>query len=87
MLRRRIRAHYEQMSEFERGRFTSLKEAGWTNRAIARHLGRSDAAIDDVIKSGSTTAYISVRTTVVDLGPQQNGNTSVTGPDPPLSTI
>ena len=45
MPRRRIRAHYEQMSEFERGRAIGLKEAGWTNRRIARHLCRSDAAI------------------------------------------
>ncbi|GFX31790.1 hypothetical protein TNCV_171231 [Trichonephila clavipes] len=28
MLRRRIRAHYEQLSEFERGRIIGLKEAG-----------------------------------------------------------
>ncbi|GFX03591.1 HTH_Tnp_Tc3_2 domain-containing protein [Trichonephila clavipes] len=45
MLRRRIRAHCEQLSEFERGRFIGMKETGWTNRRIARHMGRSDAAI------------------------------------------
>ncbi|GFU34341.1 HTH_Tnp_Tc3_2 domain-containing protein [Trichonephila clavipes] len=33
------------MSEFERGRITELKEGGWTNRRIARHMGRGDAAI------------------------------------------
>ncbi|GFW19930.1 hypothetical protein TNCV_866361 [Trichonephila clavipes] len=42
--RRRIRAHYEQLSEFERGRITGLKEAGWTNRRITRHMGRKDKA-------------------------------------------
>lgn len=40
-----IRAHYEQLSEFDRGRIIGLKEAGWTNRRIARHLSRSDATI------------------------------------------
>ncbi|GFX75012.1 cytochrome P450 3A9 [Trichonephila clavipes] len=35
----RIRAHYKQLSEFERGRIIGLKEAGWENRKIARHIG------------------------------------------------
>ncbi|UYV62778.1 hypothetical protein LAZ67_2001908 [Cordylochernes scorpioides] len=43
--RRKIRAHYEHMSKFETGRAIGLKEAGWSNRLIARHLCRSDAAI------------------------------------------
>ncbi|UYV76601.1 hypothetical protein LAZ67_14001425, partial [Cordylochernes scorpioides] len=45
MPRRKIRAHYEHMSEFDTGRAIGLKEAGWSNRLIARHLCRSDAAI------------------------------------------
>ncbi|UYV69420.1 hypothetical protein LAZ67_6003530 [Cordylochernes scorpioides] len=45
MPRRKIRAHYEHISEFETGRAIGLKEAGWSNRLIARHLCRSDAAI------------------------------------------
>ncbi|GFU35001.1 HTH_Tnp_Tc3_2 domain-containing protein [Trichonephila clavipes] len=45
MLRRRIRAHYEQLSEFVRGCIIRLKEAGWTNWRIARHMGQSGAAI------------------------------------------
>ena len=45
MPRRRIRAHYEQLSEFKRGRVIGLKDAGWANWRIARHMGRSDAAI------------------------------------------
>ncbi|UYV72486.1 hypothetical protein LAZ67_9003354 [Cordylochernes scorpioides] len=45
MPRRKMCAHYEHMSEFERGRSIGLKEAGWSNRLIARHLCRSDAAI------------------------------------------
>ncbi|GFV46747.1 uncharacterized protein TNCV_1882061 [Trichonephila clavipes] len=40
-----IRAHYEQLSEFERCRIIELKEAGWANQRIARHMDRSDAAI------------------------------------------
>ncbi|GFX88126.1 HTH_Tnp_Tc3_2 domain-containing protein [Trichonephila clavipes] len=45
MPRRRIRAHYEQLSGFERGRIIGLKEAGCTNWRIALHMDRSDAAI------------------------------------------
>ncbi|GFX84587.1 uncharacterized protein TNCV_723951 [Trichonephila clavipes] len=45
MPRRRIRAHYELLSEFERGRIIGLKEADWANRRITHHLGRSVAAI------------------------------------------
>ncbi|GFX65448.1 transposable element Tc1 transposase [Trichonephila clavipes] len=45
MPRRRIRAQYEQLSEFERDRIIELKEGGWTNRRITRHMNRSDAAI------------------------------------------
>ncbi|GFV13594.1 HTH_Tnp_Tc3_2 domain-containing protein [Trichonephila clavipes] len=40
-----IRAHYEQLSEFERGRIIEQKEAGWANWRVARHMGRSDVAI------------------------------------------
>ncbi|GFV06764.1 hypothetical protein TNCV_1611771 [Trichonephila clavipes] len=42
---RRIRAPYKQLSEFEGGRIIGLKEAGWPNWRIARHMGRSDAPI------------------------------------------
>ncbi|GFX61572.1 HTH_Tnp_Tc3_2 domain-containing protein [Trichonephila clavipes] len=45
MPRRRIRAHYEQLSEFERGRIIGLKEASLSNRRITRHMSRSDVAI------------------------------------------
>ncbi|GFX13754.1 HTH_Tnp_Tc3_2 domain-containing protein [Trichonephila clavipes] len=41
----RIRAHCQQLCEFERGRIIIMKEAGWINRRIARHMGRNDAAI------------------------------------------
>ncbi|GFV52271.1 HTH_Tnp_Tc3_2 domain-containing protein [Trichonephila clavipes] len=41
----RIGAHYEQLSEFERGRIIGLKEGSWANRRIARQMGRGNAAI------------------------------------------
>ncbi|GFV48428.1 retrotransposable element Tf2 protein type 1 [Trichonephila clavipes] len=40
-----IEAHYKRLSEFERGRLNGLKETGWANQRIARHLGRNDAVI------------------------------------------
>ncbi|GFW58971.1 HTH_Tnp_Tc3_2 domain-containing protein [Trichonephila clavipes] len=45
MPHRRIRAHYEKLSEFERGRIIELKEVGWANRRITSNMGRSDASI------------------------------------------
>ncbi|GFU05617.1 HTH_Tnp_Tc3_2 domain-containing protein [Trichonephila clavipes] len=42
---RRIRVHYAQLSEFERGCIIGLKKAGSANRKITRHLCQSDAAI------------------------------------------
>ncbi|GFY07108.1 transposable element Tcb2 transposase [Trichonephila clavipes] len=37
---RRNRRQYEQLTDFDRGRIISLREAGWSNRRIGRHLGR-----------------------------------------------
>ncbi|GFV42001.1 HTH_Tnp_Tc3_2 domain-containing protein [Trichonephila clavipes] len=31
--------------QFEKGRIIELKEAGWANRTIARHMGQGDMAI------------------------------------------
>ncbi|GFY02342.1 uncharacterized protein TNCV_3502241 [Trichonephila clavipes] len=45
MPHRRIRAHYEQLSELETGRIIGLKEVDWATWRIARHMGRSGAAI------------------------------------------
>ncbi|GFW14675.1 HTH_Tnp_Tc3_2 domain-containing protein [Trichonephila clavipes] len=42
---RRIRAHYKQLSEFERDRIIELYEVGWANRKINRHMVRSDASV------------------------------------------
>ncbi|GFU56874.1 HTH_Tnp_Tc3_2 domain-containing protein [Trichonephila clavipes] len=45
MLCHRVRAHYEQLLKFEGSHIIGLKEADWSNRRIARHRDRSDAAI------------------------------------------
>ncbi|GFS72128.1 hypothetical protein TNCV_3904051 [Trichonephila clavipes] len=71
--RRRIRAHYEQMSEFERGRSIGLKETDWLDEIEeflniwAEMMQRLDVAG----KTSLTTADFSVRTAAVDRGPQQ----------------
>ncbi|GFW69901.1 HTH_Tnp_Tc3_2 domain-containing protein [Trichonephila clavipes] len=36
---RRNRRQYEQLTDFDRGRIIGLREAGWSNRRISRHLG------------------------------------------------
>ncbi|GFV56596.1 hypothetical protein TNCV_1247911 [Trichonephila clavipes] len=70
MTRHTIRAQYEQLSEFERGRIIELKEAGWANRRIARQMRRIDAG-----KNKWTVVDFSVMMVAVDLGLQQNGRT------------
>ncbi|GFX30575.1 transposable element Tc1 transposase [Trichonephila clavipes] len=42
---RRNRRQYEQLTDFDRGRIIGLREAGWSNRRIGRHLGRSDISV------------------------------------------
>ncbi|GFV33515.1 transposable element Tc1 transposase [Trichonephila clavipes] len=41
----RNRRQYEQLTDFDRGRIIGLREAGWSNRRIGRHLGRSDMVV------------------------------------------
>ncbi|GFU98524.1 transposable element Tc1 transposase [Trichonephila clavipes] len=45
MPRHRIRAHYEQLPAFKRGRVIGLKEACCANRRITHPTGQSDAVI------------------------------------------
>ncbi|GFY04160.1 transposable element Tc1 transposase [Trichonephila clavipes] len=45
MTLRRNRRQYEQLTDFDRGRIIGLREAGWSNRRIGRHLGRSDMVV------------------------------------------
>ncbi|GFU64623.1 HTH_Tnp_Tc3_2 domain-containing protein [Trichonephila clavipes] len=42
---RRNRRQYERLTDFDRGRIIGLREAGWSNRRIGRHLGRSDMVV------------------------------------------
>ncbi|GFT90991.1 transposable element Tc1 transposase [Trichonephila clavipes] len=42
---RRNRRQYEQLTDFDRGRIIGLRKAGWSNRRIGRHLGRSDMVV------------------------------------------
>ncbi|GFT16744.1 uncharacterized protein TNCV_1333581 [Trichonephila clavipes] len=42
---RRFRRQYEQLSQFERGRFIGMMEAGWSARRVARQLGCSDCVV------------------------------------------
>ncbi|GFW16999.1 HTH_Tnp_Tc3_2 domain-containing protein [Trichonephila clavipes] len=50
---RRNRRQYEQLTDFDRGRIIGLREAGWSNRRIGRHLGRSDMVVARCGNSGS----------------------------------
>ncbi|GFX88268.1 hypothetical protein TNCV_1066841 [Trichonephila clavipes] len=42
---RRNRRQYEQLTDFDRGSIIGLREAGWSNRRIGRHLGQSDMVV------------------------------------------
>lgn len=42
---RRYRRPYRQLNDFERGRIVGMREAGWSYRAIGRHLQRTDTAV------------------------------------------
>ncbi|GFX46101.1 transposable element Tcb1 transposase [Trichonephila clavipes] len=42
---RRNRRQYEQLTDFDRGGIIGLREAGWSNRRIGHHLGRSDMVV------------------------------------------
>ncbi|GFU59624.1 transposable element Tcb2 transposase [Trichonephila clavipes] len=66
---RRNRRQYEQLTDFDRGRIIGLREAGWSNRRIGRHLGRSDMVLLGVGNSGSqkvecTVAEVPSRETI-----------------------
>ncbi|GFX38129.1 transposable element Tcb2 transposase [Trichonephila clavipes] len=66
---RRNRRQYEQLTDFDRGRIIGLREAGWSNRRIGRHLGRSDMVVFGVGNSGSqkvecTVAEVPSRETI-----------------------
>ncbi|GBL89169.1 Transposable element Tc1 transposase [Araneus ventricosus] len=42
---RRVRIHFSQLSEFERGLIMGMKTAGWSTRRVARQVDRSECAV------------------------------------------
>ncbi|GBM00436.1 hypothetical protein AVEN_179241-1 [Araneus ventricosus] len=44
---RRRRSHYQQLTEFERGRVVGLREGGFSFRDIAERLGRNVSTVHD----------------------------------------
>ncbi|GFX58200.1 transposable element Tc1 transposase [Trichonephila clavipes] len=52
MPRHWIRAHYEQLSELERGPTIGLNGGGWANRKISRHRVESMQPLEDAGKNG-----------------------------------
>lgn len=42
---RRVRRHFSQLSEFERGLIIGMKTAGWSTRRVARKVDRSECAV------------------------------------------
>lgn len=42
---RRRRVHFQQLSDFERGRLVGLREAGWSYRRIAEQIGREVSVV------------------------------------------
>ncbi|GFU10167.1 hypothetical protein TNCV_3449501 [Trichonephila clavipes] len=71
MPRCRIRAHYEQLLEFERGRIIGLKEGGWANRSSLVISVEAMRPLEDAGKNGWAMADFSVMMVAVDLGQQQ----------------
>jgi len=52
----------KHLSSFERGEISALHHAGYTNRAIARRLGRVHQTIANELKRGTTTQLKTGRT-------------------------
>ncbi|GFY05581.1 HTH_Tnp_Tc3_2 domain-containing protein [Trichonephila clavipes] len=73
-----------QASEFDRGRIIRLKEECWSNRRIARHMGRSDAAIrrcwQELVDNGRFQSHDRFRVILIV-------RSAVTAPNSSLSTI
>ncbi|GFX49555.1 hypothetical protein TNCV_4901971 [Trichonephila clavipes] len=68
--RRRIRAHYEHFSEFERGRIIGLKDRDWEKK-LENRSSYSSKQCAHTGKNGWTMADFSVMMVAVDLGPHQ----------------
>ncbi|GFW11308.1 HTH_38 domain-containing protein [Trichonephila clavipes] len=76
---RRNRRQYEQLTDFDRGRIIGLREAGWSNRRIGRHLGRSDMVVARCWQQWITEGRVYRRGGAVSTGfLPTSGNWSVT---------
>ncbi|GFX38338.1 uncharacterized protein TNCV_3813841 [Trichonephila clavipes] len=42
---KRVRRHFSQLSEFERGLIIGMKTAGWSTRRVAGQMDRSECAV------------------------------------------
>ncbi|GFT32676.1 hypothetical protein TNCV_2641021 [Trichonephila clavipes] len=72
----RIPVHYEQLSNFERGRIIGLKEAGFGKIGESLIIRfEAKRSLEDAGKKGWTMADFSVMRVAVDLEPQQIGRT------------
>ncbi|GFU22168.1 hypothetical protein TNCV_2060461 [Trichonephila clavipes] len=72
MPRRRIRAHYEQLSEFERVCIIGLKEGGWAQIGESLVIWvEATRLLEDAGKNGWTKADFSFMMVAVDLGLHQ----------------
>ncbi|GBN92196.1 hypothetical protein AVEN_213020-1 [Araneus ventricosus] len=49
---RRRRSHYQQLTEFERGRVVGQREGGFSSRDIAERLGRNVSTLMIIDRSG-----------------------------------
>ncbi|GBO03812.1 hypothetical protein AVEN_232210-1 [Araneus ventricosus] len=61
MLLRRRRSHYQQLTEFERGRVVGLLEGGFSFRDIAERLGRNVSTVHDCWQQWSREGTVSRR--------------------------
>ncbi|GBM14934.1 hypothetical protein AVEN_77330-1 [Araneus ventricosus] len=58
---RRRRSHYQQFTEFERGRVVGLRESGFSFRDIAERLGRNVSTVHDCWQQWSREGNVSRR--------------------------
>ncbi|GBN26918.1 hypothetical protein AVEN_111680-1 [Araneus ventricosus] len=58
---RRRRSHYQQLTEFERGRVLGLRESGFSFRDIAERLGRNVSTVHDCWQQWSREGSASIR--------------------------
>ncbi|GBM52630.1 hypothetical protein AVEN_16743-1 [Araneus ventricosus] len=72
MLLRRRRSHYQQLTEFERGRAVGLREGGFSFRDIAERLGRNVYTVHDYWQQWSREGQLRARRPVACIPPTPN---------------